>query len=654
MPRWLFGSGASEDNREFNVVIYEEDYKELCAWVLRKPHIETGGDLFGLWANKYSAVIQLVLGPGKRCRRTSTSFYQDVNYLEKVGMHLTQKEGICHIGEWHSHHQLGLARPSGGDENTVWNNMPTDNLTRFVIFIANIDHSGQSYSVNVGCFLFEIDGNGKQLPVLPGKFQILNQESPFSGKLEVKKFKRAGEEEKKGDEFKVDIQDLTLTEERNSLSVSIKLKTRTYGQRSETSRWLAFGASEDIREFNVVIYENDYKELCAWVLRKPHIETGGDLFGLWANKYSAVIQLVLGPGKGCRRTPTSFYQDVTYLEKVGMHLTQKEGICHIGEWHSHHQLGLARPSGGDENTVWNNMPTDNLTRFVIFIANIDHSGQSYSVNVGCFLFEIDGNGKQLPVLPGKFKMLSQESPFYGKYEVNKNKEDGEEDKKGDEFNVDIKDLTPTEGQFSIYVPRKQKKRVGQGNEHAQNSQPQKKKNRTDLPPGKFQILNQESPFSGKLEVKKFKRAGEEEKKGEDFNVYIKDLILTEGKISIPVPIKPKKRVYGRENEVRRRARIANQPLTKNNKPEDPKSKEEKGMNQQPRPEEGNQPQEQHQLDKQGDSKAFQKEDRELLEFDSNMTPKAFWSFSTCFAFVFILLLLLLLLLLLFVLKSRPL
>ena len=76
------------------------------------------------------------------------------------------------------------------------------------------------------------------------------------------------------------------------------------------------------------------------------------------------------------------------------------------------------------------------------------------------------------------------------------------------------------------------------------------------------------------------------------------------------------------------------------------------MNQQPRPEEGNQPQEQHQLE-QGDSKAFQKEDRELLEFDSKMTPKALWSFSTCFAFVFVLLLLLLLLLL-FVLKSRPL
>ena len=242
--------------------------------------------------------------------------------------------------------------------------------------------------------------------------------------------------------------------------------------------WCGYGSSQENREFNVVIYENDYKELCAWVLRKPHIETGGDLFGLWSNKYTAVIQLVLGPGKGCRRTSTSFYQDVNYLEKVGTHLTQKEGICHIGEWHSHHQLGLARPSGGDENTVWNNMPTYNLTRFVIFIANIDHFGQSYSVNVGCFLFEIDSNGKQLPVLRGKFKILNQESPFFGKSEVIKFKQKGEEGKKGDEFNVGIKDLTLTDGKFS-YI--KQKKRVGQGNEHAQNSQPQNKKSRTDPP-----------------------------------------------------------------------------------------------------------------------------------------------------------------------------
>ncbi|KAL9971582.1 hypothetical protein ACROYT_G017760, partial [Oculina patagonica] len=145
--RRLPSKRPKETSRKFQVMIYEEDYKELCAWVVKKPDIETGGDLFGLWADKHTAVIQLVLGPGQECKRTSTSFYQDVNYLERVGSYLTQNEGVCHIGEWHSRHQLGLARPSGGDENTVWNNMPTYNLKRFVIFIANIQSTKLSYNV---------------------------------------------------------------------------------------------------------------------------------------------------------------------------------------------------------------------------------------------------------------------------------------------------------------------------------------------------------------------------------------------------------------------------------------------------------------------------------------------------------------------------
>ena len=175
-------------------MIYEQDYKELCAWVLKKPNIETGGDLFGLWADKYTAVIQLVLGPGKSCTRTTVSFYQDIDYLRRVGSYLTQNEGVCHIGEWHSHHQLGLARPSGGDENTVWNNMPTYNLKRFVIFIANIQSSKQSYNVNVGCFLFEIDDEGKHMDVLPGKFTILQKKSPLLGKKEVSEERYKGAE----------------------------------------------------------------------------------------------------------------------------------------------------------------------------------------------------------------------------------------------------------------------------------------------------------------------------------------------------------------------------------------------------------------------------------------------------------------------------
>ena len=181
-------SWSSKSQRgNFNVVIYESDYKQLCAWVLKKTNIETGGDLFGLWADKHTAVIQFVVGPGQNCQRSPVSFYQDINYLEEIGKHMTKNEGVCHIGEWHSHHQLGLARPSGGDENTVWNNMPTYNLKRFVIFIANLEQLRKdSYKVNIGCFLFELEsdnGKEKQLPVLQGTFKILQKENPWNGKL---------------------------------------------------------------------------------------------------------------------------------------------------------------------------------------------------------------------------------------------------------------------------------------------------------------------------------------------------------------------------------------------------------------------------------------------------------------------------------------
>lgn len=172
---------------------------------------------------------------------------------------------------------------------------------------------------------------------------------------------------------------------------------------------------KELREFTVAIYANEYKQICAWVLENAVLETGGDLFGLWSGDHGAVIQLVLGPGQNCRRTSTSFYQDVDYLEKVGSHLTEKEGVCHIGEWHSHHTIGLKRPSGGDEGTVWRNMPGYGLGRFLLFIANIEPPSRS-GVSVGCFLFEFEGGtNRKLPVIQANFRLLPNESPFRSKY-----------------------------------------------------------------------------------------------------------------------------------------------------------------------------------------------------------------------------------------------
>lgn len=172
------------DDEKFNVVIYANEYRQICAWVLQHGYLETGGDLFGLWKDDHTAVVQLVLGPGKNCRRASASFYQDVDYLEKAGSQLIKEEGVCHIGEWHSHHKIGLKQPSGGDKGTVWRNMPTYGLNRFVLFIANIETQVNS-AASVGCFLFERGTADQSQRMTQGQFHLLPNESPLREKFQT-------------------------------------------------------------------------------------------------------------------------------------------------------------------------------------------------------------------------------------------------------------------------------------------------------------------------------------------------------------------------------------------------------------------------------------------------------------------------------------
>ena len=127
------------DKTKFVAYVYEEDHKEIRKLVQQYPNIETGGDLFGLWKDERTVIIQQFIGPGKKCSRTTTSFHQDIEYLAKVGSLITTEEGLCNVGEWHSHHQIGMPKPSGADERTVFSNMPHLGLERFVLFIASFE-----------------------------------------------------------------------------------------------------------------------------------------------------------------------------------------------------------------------------------------------------------------------------------------------------------------------------------------------------------------------------------------------------------------------------------------------------------------------------------------------------------------------------------
>ncbi|GHJ47574.1 hypothetical protein Cs7R123_49160 [Catellatospora sp. TT07R-123] len=172
----------SQAGDTFRVMVYESDLDDIANWVLDYPERETGGDLFGFWTHSGSPAVQLTLGPGPRARHDQAAFFQDVDYLGERGRALQRQHGLQHIGDWHSHHQMGLTQPSGGDAATVYRTLEANRFRRFLVCIANIrsgddrTYRGGRPVVTLRAYLFE---NGRrEFP--EGKFVVLPGESPMA------------------------------------------------------------------------------------------------------------------------------------------------------------------------------------------------------------------------------------------------------------------------------------------------------------------------------------------------------------------------------------------------------------------------------------------------------------------------------------------
>ena len=127
-------------------IIYRSELDFVSRCILDRTHIETGGQLFGFWTGKGIPVVLFAIGPGPRANHQVTFFNQDVQYLVSVGNILVQKYGLQHIGEWHSHHQLGLAHPSGHDASTMVNNINRSNLGKFLLSIGNCTETESTFN----------------------------------------------------------------------------------------------------------------------------------------------------------------------------------------------------------------------------------------------------------------------------------------------------------------------------------------------------------------------------------------------------------------------------------------------------------------------------------------------------------------------------
>lgn len=132
--------GLDTPTKEFRkVIIYKSEADRLALLALQYLETETGGDLFGYWTHTGSPIVSYVIGPGRQSKHNRTSFYQDENYLRDVGTELYDQHGLQHIGEWHSHHRLGLNRPSQGDMDTVRSGMSQKHWSRFLLLITTVE-----------------------------------------------------------------------------------------------------------------------------------------------------------------------------------------------------------------------------------------------------------------------------------------------------------------------------------------------------------------------------------------------------------------------------------------------------------------------------------------------------------------------------------
>lgn len=79
--------------------------------------VETGGDLFGLW--EPTPTIYFASRAGPNAVREVAHFRLDVEYLRELSDLFAAEWSIRYLGDWHSHHRLGLREPSPGDRQRI-------------------------------------------------------------------------------------------------------------------------------------------------------------------------------------------------------------------------------------------------------------------------------------------------------------------------------------------------------------------------------------------------------------------------------------------------------------------------------------------------------------------------------------------------------
>lgn len=158
--------------------IFRSEMEYVIRCIADYPRIETGGELFGFWKDDRTPVVAYAIGPGPKANHQVAFFNQDIDYLAATGGVLTAKYGLEHIGEWHSHHRLGLPHPSGHDAATMAHGIRTAGRNCFLLCIGTCNDK----AVSLGGFVFSRNDGESYRHV---GWRVIGVDSPFRSAIDA-------------------------------------------------------------------------------------------------------------------------------------------------------------------------------------------------------------------------------------------------------------------------------------------------------------------------------------------------------------------------------------------------------------------------------------------------------------------------------------
>lgn len=139
--------------RKCTIAIYESELQaiglESSSW-----DTETGGDLFGIWGD--IPVVYLATRSGPNTIRDHAHFRLDVNYLIKLSAELQNHWELRYFGDWHSHHRLGIERPSSRDQARIERIAFKNNFQDMAELIAMFSPSyTKNRNIHIYCYAYQ-------------------------------------------------------------------------------------------------------------------------------------------------------------------------------------------------------------------------------------------------------------------------------------------------------------------------------------------------------------------------------------------------------------------------------------------------------------------------------------------------------------------